>query len=259
MLDLDRVRIDLWLVFVDDIRDEGLLRCYHALMTPEEQQQQGRFYFPVDRKRYLVTRALLRAVLSRYAAIEPKDWAFVANAYGRPAIANADQAARRISFNLSHTNNLILLGVACELAIGVDVENYLVRQPSVEIAERFFAPDEVTDLRAVPQARRHERFFEYWTLKESYIKARAMGLSIPLDRFSFHFGGDAGVGLSMDPDFDDHPSRWRFWQFRPATGYLAAVCVEREADVIPRLTVRKIIPLAHEEPLEYARLRTSAI
>src|SRR5437763_959951 len=81
------------------------------------------FHFARDRRRYLVTRALVRTVLSRYMDIAPREWAFAVNDYGRPLITNAAAAARQISFNVSHTDSLIILAIAQGHELGVDVEN----------------------------------------------------------------------------------------------------------------------------------------
>jgi 4'-phosphopantetheinyl transferase len=256
MLDIDRNQIHLWLAFFDRLRDETLLQRYYSLLTLEEQRRQARFHFAIDRQRYLVTRALVRVVLSHYITIEPQDWTFSVNSYGRPRIANVDDRAQRISFNISHTNSLILLGVTGDMALGVDVENYCLRAAPMDIADHFFAPEEVADLRAQPSARQRERFFEYWTLKECYIKARGIGLSVPLDQFGFQFPSDGTLSAFMQPCLNDSPSRWRFWQFRPAPCYLAAVCGEH-CEVMPQLTIRRIVPLAQEEIIEYTLLRTS--
>ena len=56
------------------------------------------------------------------------------------------------------------------------------------------------ELRALPPERQKERFFEYWTLKEAYIKARGMGLSIPLGKFSFHYPHEGAVQLAVEVD-----------------------------------------------------------
>ena len=79
------------------------------------------------------------------------------------------------------------------------MENFLARPVSTAIANRFFSPTEAAALSGVPEHRRQERFFEYWTFKESYIKARGMGLSIPLDRFSFHYSDERAVRIAIDP------------------------------------------------------------
>lgn len=258
MLDLDPSKVDLWFAFYADIRDTRLLAEYLRLLNPAEREQQQRFYFERDRHRYLVTRALVRTVLSRYAPVAPEDWVFGKNSHGRPEIANDHALARTLSFNITHTDGLIVLAVTREQAIGVDAENIIVRQPAIEIAERFFSPEEVAELHAVPAAGQHERFFHYWTLKESYIKARGMGLAIPLDQFGFHFPHAAEVAIRIDPQLNDHAARWRFWQLRPGADFLAALCVERTQHASPQLIMRSVVPLANEADIECALLRTSA-
>jgi 4'-phosphopantetheinyl transferase len=152
---------------------------------------------------------------------------------------------------------LIALGVARGLTLGVDVENILAREISMGIAERFFAPSEAAALARVPREQQQDRFFEYWTFKESYIKARGMGLSIPLDQFSFEFPHERCVRLSIQPKLADDPSRWRFWQFRPRPEYQLALCAERVGPEAPTLTIRKVIPTIVDEQLDLRALRTS--
>jgi 4'-phosphopantetheinyl transferase len=139
--------------------------------------------------------------------------------------------------------------------LGVDVENVLAREVSIDIADRFFAPTEVAALAVVPSDLQQARFFEYWTFKESYIKARGMGLSIPLDKFSFHYPHDQAVELAIHPELADDPARWRFWQFRPTPDYLVAVCAERYDAHSSAIVVRKVIPMAGEIVLALNLLR----
>jgi len=241
--------IDVWLAFYDEVEDPCQLSAMRALLNTDERLQEAKFYFPNDRKRYLVTRALVRTVLSRYAQVEPTDWAFSPNAYGRPAIAASHHQALGLDFNVSHTRGLIALAVARERTLGIDVEHLFARQGSAHVADRFFSPIEVEMLAAVPPHLRHDRFFEYWTFKEAYIKARGMGLSLPLDRFSFHFPGEREVRLSIEPDLGDDPNRWFFWQYRPTPDYLLALCAERLHGAPPVVNIRKIVPTQEDASL----------
>ena len=254
---LTACEIHLWLTFYDAISDERLHCAYRELLNAAEQTQELRFYFAKDRRRYLVTRALVRTVLSRYASIAPRDWIFSANAYGRPEIANAEAREEYLTFNISHTHSLIVLGVTQRRALGVDVENFAAREISIDIADRFFAPEEVAALAVVPRHQQQYRFFEYWTFKEAYIKARGMGLSLPLDKFSFHLPHDRAVDIAIHPELADDASRWQFWQFRPTPEYLVAVCAERLGTQSPRLVVHKIVPGRDENILSPVFLRTS--
>jgi 4'-phosphopantetheinyl transferase len=249
--------IHLWLAFYDEITDERLLSDYRSLLNSAEKEQQARFYFAKDRLRYLVTRALVRTVMSRYVPIDPRDWVFSTNAYGCPEIANAQGREAFLSFNISHTESLIVLGVTTRRALGVDVENFRAREVSIEIADRYFAPAEVAALNNVPPQQQQYRFFEYWTFKESYIKARRMGLSLPLDKFSFHYPHDRALEIAIDAELADDAARWQFWQFQPRPEYLVAICAERIPDQPPRLVVHQTVPMSSEKRLSPEFLRVS--
>lgn len=250
--------IDVWLAFYQDIADEQLHASYRELLTEAERRKEVRFYFADDQRRYLVTRALVRTLLSRYVpSVAPADWRFSTNRYGRPQVDSVNGEGEGLSFNISHTRGLIALAVTGRRELGIDVENVVTREVSIEIADRFFAPTEVAELGAVPVERQQDRFFEYWTFKESYIKARGMGLSIPLDQFSFHYPHEQAVGLATDPQLGDDANRWEFWQYRPTADYLLAVCAERRAGQAPTLTFRKTVPTVMEHALEPRLLKTS--
>jgi 4'-phosphopantetheinyl transferase len=255
LVPLTSSEIHLWLAFYDEINDERLHVAYRDLLALAEREQEPRFYFAKDRRRYLVTRALVRTVLSRYVSITPSEWTFSTNAYGRPEIVNPE--AGDLTFNISHTHSLIVMGVTRGRALGVDVENVRAREISIDIADHYFAPQEVSVLTAAPAHEQQDRFFEYWTFKESYIKARGMGLSLPLDKFSFHYPDERAVGIAIHPDLADDATRWQFWQFRPTPEYLVAICAERAGTQATRLIARRAIPMQSEEPFAFETQRVS--
>jgi 4'-phosphopantetheinyl transferase len=249
--------IHLWLAYYDEMEDERLHGVLRALLSAAERRQEPRFHFARDRLRYLVTRALVRTVLSRYAPVAPGDWVFDVTAYGRPEIANAAASDAQLSFSISHTHSMIVLGVTRLRALGVDVENVEARRVSIDLAERFFAPEEAAALAGIAPERQQDRFFEYWTFKESYIKARGLGLHLSLDKFSFRYPHERGVEMAIHPELQDSPERWQFWQLRPKPEYLLAVCAERLGSISPTLIVRKVTPTVAEELLAPMFLRTS--
>jgi 4'-phosphopantetheinyl transferase len=224
---IDSSQIHLWLAYPGEITDPHLLAEYRSLLSEEELEKQARFHFERDRHRYLVTRAMVRTVLSKYAEVAPREWRFEVNEYGKPSIVLELNAAPPIQFNISHTDGLVVLGVVRARTIGVDVENVLVREVSIEIADRYFATAEVAALRALTPDRRQQRFFEYWTLKESYIKARGRGLSIPLDQFAFDLDGATRIKLTVNQAQDEDGARWAFWQLQLARQHQIAVCADQ--------------------------------
>jgi 4'-phosphopantetheinyl transferase len=259
MLTLALGQIDVWACFYPEIRDEALLNRYRAMMSDAERQKELGFRFPKDRHCYVVTRALLRTVLSRYAELDPAQWSFALNAYGKPEISNPYRAKQRVSFNLSHTDGLIVLGIAAGTALGVDTENVNTRGATIDIAESFFAADEIAALRQLTAEEQNKRFFSYWTLKEAYVKARGMGLSIPLDEISFHLSDDdPGTEISFRSPLKD-PSTWRVWQFCPSPDHLVALCIEHneQISIESEIAVRKAVPLHGEETVTCRVLRQS--
>lgn len=191
-----------------------------TLLTGDERERIERYRFERDRLVSLATRVLVRRVLSRYHGVLPAAWRFEATAHGRPFVAGD---APRVSFNLANTHGLVVCAVAASDDVGVDVER-IDRKAPLEIVDRYFAPSEVAALRALPEAERPRRFFDLWTLKESYIKARGLGLAIPLDGFAFHLRAGAPPRITIEPRLSDDANRWRFAQRRPGEDHLVAVC-----------------------------------
>lgn len=128
-------------------------------------------------------------------------------------------------------------------AAGVDVEDRAAGRFAGALADRFFSPLEARALRELPPALRRERFFEYWTLKEAYVKARGEGLAIPLDQFAFHLDEGPRIRVSFAPGFEDEPSRWQFALLRPTDRHLLALGVRLSAGTPVKISLRMTVPL----------------
>ena len=246
-LKLNPAEIHLWFTFPAEIQDKELLQEYEKLLTPPERAQWQRFRFARLRHQYLITRALVRTTLSRYIDIEPRNWQFSKNEYGRPEIMTGENI-EPLRFNLSHTTDLIICGVILKSDIGVDVENMKRNGTTVEIANRFFSPQEVKDLSSIPEKQQLARFFDYWTLKESYIKARGMGLSLPLEQFTFHISNhEEPLRISFSNQLHDEPTHWQFWLLQPTQHHKAAVSIRQETSMRHQLVMKEVIPLVKEQ------------
>ena len=257
LTELGKDAVHIWFAFPKDIQTPALLQRYHQLLNHEEAVQQKRFHFERHRHAYLVTRALVRTTLSRYARVRPQDWVFEKNQYGRPEIARNHENVPPIHFNLSHTDGLIVCAVTHEREIGVDVEDIKRGGGLIDIADRYFSPHEVAELHTVPAANQESRFFDYWTLKESYIKARGMGLSIPLGDFSFHIGDHQEISISIAPGQQDPPERWLFAHWFSPPQFKIALSLERLRDTKVDVVLRQVVPMAHDQPIDCTLLRSN--
>ncbi|TWX65853.1 4'-phosphopantetheinyl transferase superfamily protein [Colwellia demingiae] len=223
-LDLATNEIHIWVTKPEELLgNDELLSTYSTLLTATELAKQQRYKFAKDRHDALITRAFIRDLLSYYADVAPQDWQFEKGNKDKPEVINCPLPLR---FNISHTKNLIICAVTLEDDIGCDVENTGRNNNVLAIAERYFSSKEIDELFALPEAQQRNRFFDYWTLKESYIKAWGLGLAIPLADFSFEindtehnhndlFTIKQDINLSFAEHRVDEPQIWRSWLVYP--------------------------------------------
>jgi 4'-phosphopantetheinyl transferase len=194
-----------------------------TLLSPDECERASRFHFERDRARFTLARTALRRVLATYAACPPAALTFGYTRHDRPFLRGA---GADLSFNLSHSHELALLAVTRGRDVGVDLEHH---RPEVEVervARTTFSPAEQRALLALPPEQRVAAFFRGWTRKESYIKARGEGLSMPLDRFSVSLdAADGGADVRFEPENDGERARWVIRALAIDAGYSAALTV----------------------------------
>jgi 4'-phosphopantetheinyl transferase len=213
---------------------------YRGLLSADERAREGRFHFDADRERFVIGRALIRLQLSRYLGGDPRGWAFVTNAHGRPEMLATDGPVP-LGFNVSHTRGMVACALASTRDVGVDVE-CVDRALTHDVADRFFAPAEVVALRALPTMDQARVFFDYWTLKEAYIKARGMGLALPLRHFAFRLRPPAAPTIAFDPEIDDDADTWQFAQAWPTERHRLGLAVRRAGDDLD-VRIADVVPL----------------
>ena len=222
-LSLNHSLVDVWRSTVEcrPSKVRGLLSC----LSVDERTRAERFYFQRDWRRFVFARGLLRCLLGRYLKMEPNQIRFSYNSYGKPALAY-DCGGDTICFNISHSNELILCAVAYGRKLGIDIEYIRPDFATDQIAQRFFAQEEVAALRELPKCNQAESFFTCWTRKEAYIKAKGRGLTLPLDSFVVSLAPDEPVSLLSTTESVLEASRWSFEQLSPGLGYVATLAVE---------------------------------
>jgi len=214
-------RIDIWLARPESARDAAVLRRCKEILNPQEIDSCAAYHREADRHRALVSRALLRETLSRYAPVHPGDWEFVVGAHGKPAIAAP--AGLRLRFNLSHTGSLVACVLTLDDEIGVDLEDTTRVLDPLELAERVFSPEELAALQSLAPQPRRQRFFENWTLKEAYLKARGLGFALAPQSARFDLGERGRVRANFTPVAEDLPAGWWFALLGAQPGHVIAL------------------------------------
>jgi 4'-phosphopantetheinyl transferase len=213
-----------------------------AWLHPSELDRYHRFAFDRHRLEFLATRALVRRALSSVRPVDPPAWRFRITSHGRPEI----DPPCGIAFNLANHPTLIVCAIrsAADAGhvpdLGVDVEPLTRGTEIVPLADTVFSAAERAALRALPEAAQPDRALSLWTLKESYIKARSLGLSLPLDGFSFSFETDP-PRISFAASIPDTPARWTFRTI-DLLGHRIALALEA-ADPAPIVRVHQVTRL----------------
>jgi 4'-phosphopantetheinyl transferase len=217
--------IGLYVALLETVDTPHALQVCLATLSLKEKRRAEGFVFERHRRQYVFAHGLLRFALSGFVPeVKPSDWCFVTNRYGRPFIA-APETARTVYFSLSHTEGCVACVVSgCE-AIGVDVEQIHERHSHslFVTAQNNFSSEEIDALRALQRGNVVDRFFDYWTLKEAYLKARGTGLDLPLNQFSIMISSDQKIGIRFASGIADDPQRWHFMKSSPSARHRLAV------------------------------------
>jgi 4'-phosphopantetheinyl transferase len=188
---------------------------YASLLSADEKERAERYRFSRDRDRYVVRRALLRLLLGRQLGRAPAALRFTANAWGKLALADGGS-----EFNLSHSRGLALFALSRDVAVGCDIEFHDRRFLAENIPERLFSATERRELRGFAAEDRLTAFFDGWTRKEAFIKARGLGLSLPLNSF------DVALAPGERPALHRGCAGWTARCVAPAPHCSAAVIAE---------------------------------
>ena len=172
--------VHVWRLWID--ASTSVVSLVEASLSEQEQIRAAKFRYKEDQSRYVLGRGMLRHILASYVAARPADIVFSANEFGKPFL---DQrfASSGIYFNVSHSKNLVVIGVAFERQIGVDVEFVRPLSDLDSVARRCFTDFE-RELLAGELDLKTSSFFRCWTRKEAFVKAIGKGLSVPLNSFT---------------------------------------------------------------------------
>jgi len=165
--------VDLWCADLDAATD-GFVVQVAAMLSADEVARAAKFFFARDRRRFMVGRGLLRALLARYTDLAPAALRFGYGAHGKPALVRPP--APMVHFNLSHGEHLAVYAFATAGAVGIDVERIRDLPDWEAIAQTCFDAAALGRLKAAPAQRRRAEFFRAWTRQEAALKASGEGL-----------------------------------------------------------------------------------
>jgi 4'-phosphopantetheinyl transferase len=219
---IDPDEVYVWLLCLND--PHATTRLY-PILSAEEKQRAAQFRFDRDRDRFIVARGGLRLILGWCLDLPPYELTFAYSAYGKPALPKG-LSRHDLRFNISHSGEIAVLGVANGRELGIDIEQIRHDVDMELVATRFFSAAEQAALQEVPKNRKLDSFYACWTRKEAFIKALGQGLSLPLDSF------DVSLTPGLPPQIlaaRSEPQPWLRWSLQEINvgpGYQACLAVE---------------------------------
>lgn len=215
--------VHVWRTRLDDSHERACR--FRPYLSDDEHTKADRCRTPHPQYQFVITRGLLRILLSQYTGVPPTELHFVTHPQGKPMLETP--SFLDIQFNVSHTQGMALIAIALQDAIGIDVEHIDRNVSDIDISERYFSTRESAHLSSLPSSERRHQFFSHWTCKEAYLKMLGEGIT----------GGLAQCELSIEPDQPtvglsrlDRPSqREKFSLYRMSvgaehTGAVASAC-----------------------------------
>ena len=203
----------VWIIRVDESA-KWRQQCMDVLKEP--QRQRANFLaFEQDKNAYVVSQGGLALLLSAYLKIPPSEIKIGREPKGKPfSLDNTD-----LHFNLSNSGNICAFAFCLNYQVGMDVEK--VRHlPDLEtLLNTNFTAREIEDIKKSDDE--GERFFRYWTMKESYLKAIGEGMRLTPDNLEFSSDRNGVRLLSVNGVSDGNP--WNFQEFLPSPGYVGTL------------------------------------
>jgi 4'-phosphopantetheinyl transferase len=208
--------VELWCATLA-AEDDAYARAA-SWLAPAEHARAARFGREWLRRRYVIGRALLRGILARALSLPPAEVPIVRGERGRPRLDGIEG----IDFNVSHTSDAALVGIARGPRIGVDIERADREVNADGLSRKFLTSAERATLAPLRVDERRARFLRYWTCKEAMSKATGDGISAPFRRLEVELGDALRLVAGPVPYA---PDRWRLHAVDARDGYFATLAI----------------------------------
>jgi 4'-phosphopantetheinyl transferase len=216
--------IHVWRVSLE--QPSVIVEALDQLLSADETERARRFHFEKDRRHFILARGTLRRLIGRYLEATPESIRFIYQEYGKPQLV--DSVYPTLKFNVAHSGSLAVFAFTRLSEIGVDLEQIKPELAGEDIARRFFSESEVASLDALPERERALAFYNCWTRKEAFIKAKGLGLSLPLDQFDVSLIPGHEATLLRTAWDEAEAERWCIKSLDVSEGYVGALAIEAQ-------------------------------
>lgn len=196
-------KIDVWKVDTKNYKSK--VKKLVGMLSSDEINRVKNYYLDKDKTNFIVSRSILRTILSSYLQVQAQDIVFDYTPTLKPTLVLRHN--NTIGFNVTHSKNLILYAIRHGGDIGIDVQYNQDISGFEKIAKRFYSPAENAQINLLPMEKQLSEFAKIWTTKEAFLKATSTGI----------------IGFDNPNKIVRTMKSWNIRSFCPKVGYIASI------------------------------------
>jgi 4'-phosphopantetheinyl transferase len=241
--------------------EEDCIKPFGHCLSDDEINRAESFRVRCAKQHYIHVRATLRRLLGLILEIAPQDVVFGYSPTGKPFISEATSGGRTIQFNVSHCDDVALIGICEGAEIGVDIESIDQRIEVDEIAALMLAQNELAGISRYTARERRLGILRAWTRKEAIVKAIGCGFSVDPRDIVVDVGPQARPELIELPEEIGKASTWKVFDLPLGLSHVGALAVPSlvaskstigVSDICPVNGYSRIVALASTTTLQRA-------
>jgi 4'-phosphopantetheinyl transferase len=216
--------IHVWWSMLDQHQHD--VNNYYKMLSHKEQKRVSQFRSQLLRDRQIVSRGILKQLISKYISTDPEEIEFTYNKYGKPLLCGKFDKIN-LFFSISHSEEVGMFAFAKGNAIGVDVERFQELFVDLEgVIKLCFSDFEKSWFTDVSPKMKNEVFYKIWTAKEAFIKAMGTGLSFPLTNISYKLNKDNDLSFHSISNYCKDMRKWEIVTFNLQSDFIASLVTE---------------------------------
>ena len=207
------------------------LSDYQAVLDKDELATAARFKFPALRQRYIISHGILRQFLAEFVNEPAANIRIKRTEFGKPFLPDYSE----LSFNISHSGDILAIAISSLCQLGVDVECDKSRNTWDGLVKKCFAPEEAAYWYNLDNAERSRAFYQFWVKKEAFVKAVGKGITLGLNKCVIN--PDKPGSFLRVPESGGLASRWQIYSLELAENQFGAVVCDKPDAILHKIAI----------------------
>ncbi len=200
-----------------------LIADYLALLDHNERATAERFKFTEIRERYIICHGLLRQLLAERVNQSPAELKLEKAEFGKPFLPDYPE----LSFNMSHSGDILAIAISTHCQLGIDVECYKSRNTWEGMVKKCFSHEESEYWYRQAIKERGHAFYQFWVKKEAFVKAVGKGITLGLDQCVVN--PDGCHSFLRVPKLAGSADKWQIYALDLADNEFGAVVCDKNS------------------------------